>query len=218
MTDTAAGGSLKQRQRAEREKLILQVAEEMLAEKGFHETSMEEIAQRVGVSKGTIYLHFASKEDLILTLIRRYGQDFLEGVGQIFTLALGPRAKLEAILRSFSGSSKRLQLLITLRQDGEIQKILKERQERQQQAGDKTQESLQRPDQQFIAEIRALFEAGKTTGEFDATLPTEVMLSTFFGALLSALIYQRLTTDTQVSPEAYVEYLAHTYFNGISAH
>ncbi len=55
--------SLKERQRREREELILQVAEEVLLEKGYYEASIDEIAARVGIAKGTVYLHFASKED-----------------------------------------------------------------------------------------------------------------------------------------------------------
>jgi TetR/AcrR family transcriptional regulator, fatty acid metabolism regulator protein len=58
--------SLKDRQRKERERLILDAAEELLAEKGYHEMSIDEIAARVGVSKGAVYLHFSSKEELLL--------------------------------------------------------------------------------------------------------------------------------------------------------
>lgn len=54
--------SLKEKQRKERELLILEAAEEVMIEKGYHETSMEEIAARVGIAKGTVYLHFPSKE------------------------------------------------------------------------------------------------------------------------------------------------------------
>ena len=46
--------SLKDRQREERERLILEAAEELLAEKGYHEMSIDEIAARVGVSQGTV--------------------------------------------------------------------------------------------------------------------------------------------------------------------
>src|SRR5260221_10921258 len=63
--------SLKEKQRQERENLILQVAEEVLLEKGYYETSMDEIAARVGIAKGTLYLHFARKEDLVFALLER---------------------------------------------------------------------------------------------------------------------------------------------------
>src|SRR5581483_8243141 len=61
--------SLKERQRQEREQLILRAARELLMERGYHDMSIDEIAERVGISKGTVYLHFASKEDLVLALL-----------------------------------------------------------------------------------------------------------------------------------------------------
>jgi AcrR family transcriptional regulator len=43
---------------------ILQAAKAVFAEKGYHEARMEDIAERVGVSKRTLYLYFKNKEDL----------------------------------------------------------------------------------------------------------------------------------------------------------
>jgi len=43
---------------------ILDVANKVFAEKGYHEATMDDIAKRLGVSKGAIYLYFSSKEDL----------------------------------------------------------------------------------------------------------------------------------------------------------
>src|SRR2546429_5170440 len=72
--------SLREKQRQEREALILQAAEEVLVEKGYHETSMDEIAARVGIAKGTVYLHFPSKEDLVVAIFARDMQKFLQAV------------------------------------------------------------------------------------------------------------------------------------------
>src|SRR5450759_1771466 len=78
MTQTTAPRSLKEKQRQEREALILQAAEEVLMEKGYHETSIDEIASRVGIAKGTVYLHFARKEDLVIALFERDLEKFLQ--------------------------------------------------------------------------------------------------------------------------------------------
>lgn len=209
--------SLKEKQRQEREDLILQVAEEVINEKGYHDTSMDEVALRVGISKGTLYLHFASKEDLLLTLILRYAEEFLQEMGQVFALTLGPRAKLEAILRTICGSSRRFQWLIDIRQNPEMQRIFSERHDHWHQLDDKRHESFHRIGEQLIAEVRTLLEAGKTTGEFDASVPTDVMLSAFL-SLLSPLVYQRLLADKQMSPETLAEYLGRIYFRGITTH
>lgn len=49
---------------------ILEAARQLFAIKGYAETSVEEIAERAGVAKGTIYTHFASKDELLITILR----------------------------------------------------------------------------------------------------------------------------------------------------
>ncbi len=55
---------------AARRELILGAAAELFAAKGFHETSVGEIAGASGISKIVLYDHFASKEELFLELTR----------------------------------------------------------------------------------------------------------------------------------------------------
>jgi TetR/AcrR family fatty acid metabolism transcriptional regulator len=50
---------------------IQEAAERLFAEKGFHLTTVEEIAREANLGKGTIYLHFANKKDLFLSVIER---------------------------------------------------------------------------------------------------------------------------------------------------
>ncbi|MGH3439706.1 MAG: TetR/AcrR family transcriptional regulator [Sciscionella sp.] len=56
--------------RAERERQMLAVAEEVFAERGYVAASMDEIAERVGVSKPMLYEYFGSKEGLLVGAIR----------------------------------------------------------------------------------------------------------------------------------------------------
>jgi AcrR family transcriptional regulator len=60
--------SLKERQWKLREHAILDAAYEVLTERGGTGASMDEIAARAGVSKPTLYQHFASKDDLVLSV------------------------------------------------------------------------------------------------------------------------------------------------------
>ena len=48
---------------------ILDTAEQVFARQGFHTTTMEAVAEECGWSKGTLYLHFKSKEDLFFSVI-----------------------------------------------------------------------------------------------------------------------------------------------------
>ncbi|MBN9571393.1 MAG: helix-turn-helix transcriptional regulator [Alphaproteobacteria bacterium] len=50
---------------------ILEAALTVFAEKGFAAARMEDISRRAGVTKGTIYLYFDSKESLFKALIRQ---------------------------------------------------------------------------------------------------------------------------------------------------
>lgn len=58
----------KEREIRQREELILSAAQSMIHEHGYNYLSMERVAERVEYSKGTIYNHFASKEDLVCSL------------------------------------------------------------------------------------------------------------------------------------------------------
>jgi len=55
---------------------ILDAANKVFAEKGYHEATMDDIAKRLGVSKGAIYLYFSSKEDLFEAMCRTAPQAF----------------------------------------------------------------------------------------------------------------------------------------------
>ncbi|RZQ60165.1 TetR/AcrR family transcriptional regulator [Amycolatopsis suaedae] len=57
--------------RAERERQMIDVAEQVFAERGYLAASMDEIAERVGVSKPMLYEYFNSKEGLLLACIRQ---------------------------------------------------------------------------------------------------------------------------------------------------
>src|SRR5665213_4554440 len=58
------------RKSAERRAAILAAALDEFAARGFAATRLDDVAQRAGVAKGTIYLHFADKETLFQELIR----------------------------------------------------------------------------------------------------------------------------------------------------
>ena len=49
---------------------LLAAALELFVEKGFTATKAEEVARRAGVSKGTLFLYFASKEELFKAVVR----------------------------------------------------------------------------------------------------------------------------------------------------
>ncbi|NCX49470.1 MAG: TetR/AcrR family transcriptional regulator, partial [Gammaproteobacteria bacterium] len=55
-----------------REQDILSVCESLMAEKGVRQVSVDMIAARTGIGKGTIYKHFDSKRDMLIAIAERY--------------------------------------------------------------------------------------------------------------------------------------------------
>lgn len=51
---------------------IIEVGMKLFAERGFHSTSIQEIADHCGISKGAFYLHFKSKKDFTVAIYRYY--------------------------------------------------------------------------------------------------------------------------------------------------
>ncbi len=80
---------------ARRREQLLQVALETFAGQGFHQTSMNEIAERAGVTKPVLYQHFASKRDLYLELLNDVADDLMAGIKTATATADGPRDQVE---------------------------------------------------------------------------------------------------------------------------
>ena len=58
----------------ERKDQIMNAAEEVFSQKGFNDARMDDIAEETGLSKGTLYLYYKSKDDLIIAILDRIFQ------------------------------------------------------------------------------------------------------------------------------------------------
>lgn len=58
----------------ERKAQIINAAEDVFTKKGFDEARMDDIAEKTGLSKGTLYLYYKSKDDLIIAILDRIFQ------------------------------------------------------------------------------------------------------------------------------------------------
>lgn len=91
----------KDKSQAMREK-ILNTATQLFIQKGSEKTSMQDIAQTAGISKGAIYHHFKSKDEIVLAVLRSRQELMEEEMKQWFkaTENLTGREQLQAILKS----------------------------------------------------------------------------------------------------------------------
>ncbi len=67
--------------------LLLDAAEEVFAEKGFMAASLDDIANTAGYTKGAIYKHFATKEELFLAVSDRYWRRYFDNFAEVMSTA-----------------------------------------------------------------------------------------------------------------------------------
>lgn len=79
-----------------RERQLLELAEELFAERGYEGTSMDELARRAGISKPVVYSLVGSKEELFRRCFDRAGKELQDSV----IAAAAGAADLESLLRA----------------------------------------------------------------------------------------------------------------------
>ena len=92
------------RRKEARPQEILDAALAVFAEKGFSAARMEDISRRAGVTKGTIYLYFESKEALFKALVRESLAPTIQGVIAQAEAYEGPSRDLLILVLSTMGS------------------------------------------------------------------------------------------------------------------
>jgi AcrR family transcriptional regulator len=101
---------------AERSLEILDAAVGTFAAKGYAHTDVQEIADRVGVGKGTVYRHFGNKEALFLAAVKHARDKLVCAVDAVQNTQADPLAQLRtcmtSILRFFDEHSEIVELLI----------------------------------------------------------------------------------------------------------
>ncbi|RKH31487.1 TetR/AcrR family transcriptional regulator [Corallococcus sp. CA031C] len=78
---------------------ILNAAGEIFARFGFKKASVEDIARRAGVGKGSIYLHFENKEALFEAVVRKSHEQSLSELKASVRRAATPEAQVRAFIR-----------------------------------------------------------------------------------------------------------------------
>jgi AcrR family transcriptional regulator len=81
---------------------LLEAAADAFADRGFHATTTRDIASRAGLSPAGVYVHFASKEELLFQLSREGHQVALELLLRAAREAESPTEALRAIMGTFA--------------------------------------------------------------------------------------------------------------------
>jgi AcrR family transcriptional regulator len=95
MTDvTEIRPETRRRRKAERPQEIVEAAFTEFSRNGYATTTLDQIAERAGVTKGTIYVYFESKEHLFISMVREFTKGATEIVHGMFETHEGSTADL----------------------------------------------------------------------------------------------------------------------------
>jgi AcrR family transcriptional regulator len=100
MSDTAAVPAAP-RQRRNRDAEVLEAAVDVFWRKGYSAASMQDIADAVGVLKGSLYHYISSKEELLFRIFDGSHQDALKIMEEVSALGGDPLTRLEEYITRF---------------------------------------------------------------------------------------------------------------------
>ena len=151
-------------------KKLFDAAMELIGERGFSDASVDEIVDRAGVAKGTVYYHFAGKAELVEALI----EDRLSPLAERFRQAAAansddPRGAIEALVRAE---------LEFLSENSSFSKLLLTEMWRENRVWRGTLVLLR---SQLLTVIRDVIAAGIQTGDFRDDVDPDFGASALFG-------------------------------------
>ena len=151
-------------------KRLFDAAMDLIGERGFTDASVDEIVERAGVAKGTVYYHFAGKAELLEALIadrlRPLIDDFDEAAA---AHADNPRAAIEALVRAE---------LEFLSERSSFSKLLLTEMWREDRLWRKTLVLLR---QELLTVVRTVIARGIESGDFRDDIDPDFGASALFG-------------------------------------
>jgi AcrR family transcriptional regulator len=181
----------KNSRRTEKKKTIIDGASRLIIHKGVDNTSLSDIAREIGISKGTLYYYYATKNDLIFDIAVHHIEQITENLFALIDRIKGPssletvlNALVETILKAEARSRMHLYLIREAMTDNQA---LKDR---------------------FVATYRHWFETteeglGKIlTGRDDFKIPATILV-----AILDGFIIQSMLKVQDIEVKDIVRYL-----------
>jgi AcrR family transcriptional regulator len=110
--------------KGQRRRAILATATQMFAELGYRDTNMDELANAVGIGKGTLYLYFPKKVDLLITCIAREKFEWLPRMLEILEGELPAAERLKQWIIAVLLLPSRSPLMRRLLSDTEMTALL----------------------------------------------------------------------------------------------
>jgi AcrR family transcriptional regulator len=193
----------------ERPNELLEAALNIFAERGYASTRLEDIAAAVGVTKGTIYHYFATKEELLLRAIEHYHDRVFQPLEEVLAHRTGPvSSTIRLFLRRAFGQldPERLSVLTLL-----VQGVARD-------VPHAYHRWLETGPVQGWRILAELIEAGKASGEFRLDADSEVAARIALSGLLLQFAWQRFqdgAPNVAIDPDRLIDSTAELLLHGL---
>lgn len=191
---------------ATRPEQLLEAARHVFAERGFAAATMQDVADAAGVAKGTVYLYFASKEELYVAALRQGLDDLLVRSHTAVDAAVGAAAKLRALLET---------RLRVLENDRDFFRIYVVELHRTRVRPGPSHRSLEEPYRRAVDLLRRLLEEGIAAGEIRPVRRAEATAAALLD-LIRSQVAVRLAGQSQGTVEEDVDDLFTLIWRGIA--
>jgi len=185
---------------------IVRAARRVIAESGFDDASMERIAHEAGVAKGTIYLYFRNKEELLAHVAEHGFRELMERARLATSRARGAEPKLTGLMRA------------ALEHTGENREIFRALQERTQYGLERESAlgtMLEHNREELLQFTAAIIERGAKSGELracDARRAARFLIESMRGAIVD-----RHQNPSQTGVESDAEAIVDFFLHGVGA-
>jgi len=189
----------------ERTSQIITAAEDVFTKKGFAEARMDDIAEETGLSKGTLYNYFKSKDDLIIAILDRIFQRELRVFDETDFSNMNATETINLFVDTIAKDIKLMLRLMPIAyeflalafRNKTVQKALKVYVNR------------------YMNILVPIIENGITSGEFKEVDPKEVAIA--MGAVLEGTILIWVYDKSLVEPETHIRSGMKLLLEGVKA-
>jgi AcrR family transcriptional regulator len=179
---------------------IRSAAVDLMFERGFHGTSMREVAARVGIQMSSLYHHYPSKQSLLVDIMESTMNDLIGLAKRVMDAETDPKSQLGAAIRMHVSyhAQRRKENFIT---DSEIRSLDEDARAKVVSLRDR-----------YSAMFRKSLVAGQKAGTFRTADPS-VVLAALFGTISSLPTWYK--PGGRLSLDAIADEIANMFFVGI---
>ena len=184
---------------------ILDAASEIFAEKGVHESRMDDIVEKTGLSKGALYWYFKSKDEILIGIFdRMFNREFTD---------------LEKIQLSDVTATEKISIFTerALKDLGRMFRLMPLAYEFLSLAFRRkfVQDALKRYINRYLVTVENIIQQGIQSGEFRQVNPSEVAIA--LGAIFEGTILLWVYDNTKVRPVDHIRTGTHILLDGIKS-